>query len=132
MPLFYGFDPIYFAFIIPGVLLGLWAQFKLRHAYSKYSQVGVDNRMTGAEAAREILDHAGLHNVPVEEIPGQLSDHYDPRKRALFLSSDNFSGQSVAAVGVAAHEAGHALQHQAAYGLFTVRQAIVPAVQFAD
>ena len=126
------FDPIYFAFIIPGVLLGLWAQFKLRHAYGKYSQVGVDNRMTGAEAAREILDHAGLHNVPVEEIPGQLSDHYDPRKRALFLSSDNFSGQSVAAVGVAAHEAGHALQHQAAYGLFTVRQAIAPGVQFAD
>jgi Zn-dependent membrane protease YugP len=126
------FDPIYFAFIIPGILLGLWAQFKLRHAYGKYSQVGVDNRMTGAEAAREILDHAGLTNVPVEEIPGQLSDHYDPRKRALFLSSDNFSGQSVAAVGVAAHEAGHALQHQAAYGLFTVRQAIAPAVQFAD
>jgi uncharacterized protein len=126
------FDPIYFVFIIPGMLLGIWAQFKLRRAYGKYSQVGVDNRMTGAEAARVILDQAGLANVPVEEIPGQLSDHYDPRKRALFLSSDNFSGQSVAAVGVAAHEAGHALQHQAAYGLFTVRQAIAPAVQFAD
>jgi Zn-dependent membrane protease YugP len=126
------FDPIYFLFIIPGLLLGLWAKVKLSHAYGKYSQVGVDSGMTGAEAAREILDRAGLHNVPVEEVPGHLSDHYDPTKRALFLSQENFSGQSVAAVGVAAHEAGHALQHQAAYGLFNVRQAIVPAVQFAD
>ncbi len=128
----YGFDPIWFLFAIPGLLLGLWAQIKLSHAYGKYSQVGVDSRMTGAEAAREILDRAGLHNVPVEEIPGQLSDHYDPRKRALFLSSDNFSGQSVAAVGVAAHEAGHALQHQAAYGMFNVRQAIAPVTQIAS
>jgi uncharacterized protein len=119
-------------FISPGILLGLWAKVKLSRAYGKYSQVGVDSGMTGAEAAREILDRAGLHNVPVEEVPGHLSDHYDPSKRALFLSSDNFSGQSVAAVGVAAHEAGHALQHQAAYGLFTARQAIAPAAQFAD
>ena len=88
--------------------------------------------MTGAEAAREILDRAGLNNVPVEEIPGRLSDHYDPTKRALFLSSDNFHGQTVAAVGVAAHESGHALQHQAAYGLFNVRMALVPVTQFAS
>ena len=73
-----------------------------------------------------------MTNVPVEEIPGRLSDHYDPTKRALFLSSDNFHGQTVAAVGVAAHEAGHALQHQAAYGLFTVRMALVPVTQFAS
>jgi Zn-dependent membrane protease YugP len=70
--------------------------------------------------------------VPVEEIPGRLSDHYDPAKRALFLSPDNFSGCSVAAVGVAAHEAGHALQHQAAYGMFNVRMALVPITQFAS
>jgi hypothetical protein len=119
-------------FIIPGLLLGLWAQAKLWHAYGKYSKVEVDSRMTGAAAAREILDRAGLTTVPVEEIPGRLSDHYDPRKRALFLSSENFQGTSVAAVGVAAHEAGHALQHQASYGLFNVRQAMAPAVQFAD
>src|SRR5580693_9496653 len=97
--LLYGFDPLWFLFAIPGLLLGLWAQIKLSHAYGKYSQVGVDSRMTGAEAAREILDRAGLHNVPVEEVPGHLSDHYDPRKRALFLSPDNFHGQSIAAVG---------------------------------
>lgn len=126
------FDPLYWFFLIPGLLLGIWAQMKLHHAYGKYSQVPVDSGMTGAEAAREILDQAGLTNVPVEEIPGRLSDHYDPSKRALFLSSDNFRGQTVAAVGVAAHEAGHALQHQAAYGLFNVRMALVPVTQFAS
>jgi Zn-dependent membrane protease YugP len=126
------FDPLYWLFLIPGLLLGIWAQMKLHHAYGKYSQVPVDSGMTGAEAAREVLDHAGLNDVPVEEIPGRLSDHYDPTKRALFLSSDNFHGQTVAAVGVAAHEAGHALQHQAAYGLFKVRMALVPITQFAS
>ena len=126
------FDPLYWLFLIPGLLLGIWAQIKLSHAYNKYSQVPVDSGMTGAEAAREVLDQAGLNDVPVAEIPGHLSDHYDPMKRALFLSSDNFHGQTVAAVGVAAHEAGHALQHQAAYGLFNVRMALVPITQFAS
>lgn len=127
------FDPTYILFVfLPGLLIGIWAQMKLRHAYGKYSQVPVDSGMTGAEAAREILDHAGLHDVPVAEIPGRLSDHYDPTKRALFLSSDIFNGQTIAAVGVAAHEAGHALQHQAAYALFRARMALVPATQFAS
>lgn len=130
--MFLGFDPVWFLFAIPGLLLGIWAQMKLSHAYGKYSQVAVDSGMTGAEAARDILDRAGLQNVPVEEIPGHLSDHYDPSKRALFLSSDNYHGQSIAAVGVAAHEAGHALQHQASYALFNFRMAIVPATQFAS
>jgi Zn-dependent membrane protease YugP len=126
------FDPLYLMFALPGLLIGIWAQIKLSSAYGKYSQVPVESGMTGAEAAREILDHAGLNNVPVEEVPGHLTDHYDPAKRALFLSSDNFHGQTVAAVGVAAHESGHALQHQAAYGLFNFRMAIVPATQFAS
>ena len=126
------FDPLWLVFAVPGLLLGIWAQIKLSHAYGKYSQVPVDSGMTGAEAAREILDRAGLNNVPVEEIPGHLSDHYDPTKRALFLSSENFHGQTVAAVGVAAHESGHALQHQAAYGLFNVRMAIVPVTNFSS
>jgi len=127
------FDWHYWVFVmLPGLLLGIWAQVKLHHAYGKYSQVPVDSGMSGAEAARAVLDQAGLTNVPVEEIPGQLSDHYDPTKRALFLSSANFHGQTVAAVGVAAHEAGHALQHQAAYGLFNVRMALVPVTQFAS
>lgn len=130
MPMF--FDPMWLLYAIPGILLGIWAQFKLSRAYGKYSQVRVDSGMTGAEAARQILDHAGLTNVPVEEVPGRLTDHYDPTKKALFLSSDNFNGQSVAAVGVAAHESGHALQHQAAYGLFKVRMAVVPVTQIAS
>jgi hypothetical protein len=130
--MFNYFNPLYWLFAIPGLLLGIWAQIKLHHAYGKYSQVPVESGMTGAEAAREILDRAGLNNVPVGEVPGRLSDHYDPAKRALFLSSDIFHGQTVAAVGVAAHEAGHALQHQAAYGLFNFRMAIVPVTQFAS
>ena len=130
--MFNYFNPLYWLFAIPGLLLGIWAQIKLSSAYGKYSQVPVESGMTGAEAAREILDRAGLNNVPVEEIPGRLTDHYDPTKRALFLSSDNFHGQTVAAVGVAAHESGHALQHQAAYGLFNVRMALVPVTQFAN
>jgi uncharacterized protein len=123
---------MYFLFALPGLLLGIWAQVKLSHAYGKYSQVAVESGMTGAEAARRILNDAGLNSMPVEEVEGRLSDHYDPSKQALFLSSDNFHGRTVAAVGVAAHEAGHALQHQAAYGLFNFRMAIVPVTQFAS
>ena len=123
---------MYWLFAIPGLLIGIWAQMKLSHAYGKYSQVPVESGMTGAQAARRILDDAGLNDMPVEEVEGHLSDHYDPSKRALFLSSANFEGRTVAAVGVAAHEAGHALQHQAAYGLFNFRMAIVPVTQFAS
>jgi hypothetical protein len=127
------FDPLYWLFVmLPCLLIGIWAQIKLSSAYGKYSHVTVESGISGAEAAREILDQAGLTNVPVEEIPGHLSDHYDPTKRALFLSSDNFHGRTVAAVGVAAHESGHALQHQSAYGLFSMRMALVPATQFAS
>ncbi|MGO8837845.1 MAG: zinc metallopeptidase [Limisphaerales bacterium] len=126
------FDPVYWLFAIPGLLIGIWAQIKLSSAYGKYSRVPVDSGLSGAQAAREILDRAGLNNVPVQEVPGHLTDHYDPAKRALFLSSENFHGQTVAAVGVAAHESGHALQHQAAYGLFNVRMALVPITQFAS
>ena len=126
-------DPLYLLLVVlPGLIIGLWAQAKLSSAYRKYSQVPVESGMTGAQAARAILDQAALQDVPVEEVPGHLTDHYDPTKRALFLSSDNFHGQTVAAVGVAAHESGHALQHQAAYGLFQARMALVPVTQFAS
>jgi Zn-dependent membrane protease YugP len=126
------FDPLWLVFTIPGLLIGIWAQIKLSHAYGKYSKIAVESGITGAEAARRILNDAGLNDMPVEEVEGHLTDHYDPTKHALFLSSENFSGRTVAAVGVAAHEAGHALQHQAAYGLFNFRMAIVPATQFAS
>jgi uncharacterized protein len=126
-------DSHYLLFVmLPGLLIGLWAQMKLHSAYGKYSQVPVESGMTGAEAARRILDQAGLNDMPIEEVEGQLSDHYDPTKRALFLSSDIYHGRSIASVGVAAHEAGHALQHQASWGLFNLRMALVPATQFAS
>ncbi len=118
--------------MLPGMLIGLWAQLKLMSTYGKYSKVGIANGLTGAQAARHILDRAGLRDMPVEEVPGHLTDHYDPTKKALFLSSDNFHGQSLAAVGVAAHEAGHALQHLTSHGLFNLRMALVPVTQFAS
>jgi uncharacterized protein len=125
-------DPVYLLFALPGLLIGVWAQIKLMSAYGKYSQVPVGSGLTGAEAARRILDQAGLNEMPVEEVDGQLSDHYDPTRRTLFLSADNYRGRSIAAVGVAAHEAGHALQHQHADALFTLRMKLVPATQFAS
>jgi len=126
-------DYKYLLFVaLPGLLIGLWAQMKLHSAFGKYSQVPVESGLTGARAARRILDNAGLNDVPVEEVEGKLTDHYDPTKRALFLSSENYSGNSIAAVGVAAHEAGHALQHQAAYAMLNLRMAMVPITQFAS
>lgn len=126
------FDPLWLFFAIPGLLLGFYAQFKLTSAYGKYMRVPVESGLSGAQAAREILDRAGLNDVAVAEVPGRLTDHYDPRKRALFLSSENFRQPSVAAVGVAAHEAGHALQHQAAYAPLNLRMLMVPVTQFAS
>lgn len=118
-------------FAIPGLLLGIYAQMKLKSTYSKYVRIGVSNGMTGAQAARAILDASGLPNMPVNEVAGHLTDHYDPTKKALFLSSENYRGYSVAAVGVAAHEAGHAIQHRVGYAPLMARMWMVPATQFA-
>jgi len=118
--------------MVPGFLLGLYAQFKVQSAYSRYLQVPAGSGLTGAETARQILDEAGLNSMPVEEVPGHLADHYDPMKKALFLSSENYHGRSLAAVGVAAHEAGHALQHKAAYAPLHLRMALVPITNIAS
>ena len=122
----------YWWFAIPGLLLGIYAQIKLSSTYNHYIGVGTENGLTGAQAARVILDDAGLSNMPIEEVGGHLTDHYDPTKKALFLSSENFHGRSVAAVGVAAHEAGHALQHKVAYAPLHLRMWLVPVTQFAS
>src|SRR2546425_13020595 len=122
----------YWWLMIPGVILVIYAQLKLSSTYKKYTNVGTASGLTGAQAAREILDQADLHDVPVEEVGGHLTDHYDPTKKALFLSSENFHGNSIAAVGVAAHESGHALQHKAAYAPLHLRMAMVPITQFAS
>ncbi|MHB1306945.1 MAG: zinc metallopeptidase [Limisphaerales bacterium] len=123
-------DPT-FLLIIPGILLGLWAQFRLTSTYGRYVRVPVQSGLTGAETARHILDQSGLRNVPVQPVPGHLTDHYDPIKRVLCLSEENFAGRSIAALGVAAHEAGHALQHKEAYAPLQWRMMLVPATGFA-
>ena len=122
----------YWWLMIPGLILGIYAQIKLSAAYGKYVRVPTRSGLTGAKAAREILDHAGLSNVPIEEIGGHLTDHYDSGKRALFLSAENYEGNSIASVGVAAHETRHALQHQAAYAPLEFRMMLVPITQFAS
>jgi Zn-dependent membrane protease YugP len=122
------FDPLYFVFMIPGLLLMLWAQAKVRGSYAKYSQVRNSLGITGAQAARRVLDSQGLQGVPIEQVPGELTDHYDPRKRALFLSQGVYGQPSVAAIAIAAHEAGHAIQHATAYAPLKARTAIVPLV----
>ena len=122
----------YWWFAIPGLILGIYAQMRLSSTYRKYVQVGTQSGLSGAQAAREILDQAGLRDMPISEVGGHLTDHYDPTKRALFLSSENYHGNSIAAVGVAAHEAGHALQHKAAYAPLKMRMAMVPITQFAS
>jgi Zn-dependent membrane protease YugP len=123
--------PSYWLFLLPGLLLGIYAQMRLTSSYARYSRQSLASGMSGAEAARAILDRAGLNNLPVEVVPGHLTDHYDPTKKALFLSEENYYGRSVAAVGVAAHESGHALQHQAAYAPLNLRMAMVPVTNFA-
>lgn len=124
-------DPIFWLLLLPGLALGMYAQMRLSSTYNRYVRQGIATGMTGAQAAREILDRAGLHNMPVNMVRGHLTDHYDPIKKALFLSEENYHGHSIAAVGVAAHEAGHALQHQAAYAPLKLRMAMVPITNFA-
>ncbi len=125
-------DQYWWVFFIPGLLLGLYAQYQLTSTYGKYVRVKAGSGLSGAEAAREILDQAGLAGMPIREVAGRLSDHYDPIRKALCLSSENFHGRSLAALGVAAHEAGHALQHQAAYAPLKIRMALVPVTSFAS
>jgi uncharacterized protein len=131
-PMFgYGYG-LYILFSLPALLLGLWAQFKVQGAFNKYSKVRTYVGLTGAEVARRILDTNGLNNVQVEETGGMLSDHYDPGKRVLRLSSEVYRSNSVAANGIAAHEAGHALQHQEGYAMLNLRSALVPTVQIGS
>jgi hypothetical protein len=123
---------IYLLCAIPPLLLGLYAQFKLKSTYERYIRVPAGTGYSGAQAARRILDSAGLQNMPIQEVPGHLSDHYDPIKKQLCLSSENYHGRSLAAVGVAAHEAGHALQHKASYAWLNLRMALVPITNIAS
>jgi Zn-dependent membrane protease YugP len=124
---------LYIAFLVPPLVLGLAVQWWLKRSFAKQAAVEVMNGMTGAEVARAVLDANGLHEVPVSESPGgPLSDHYDPRKRAVYLSHPVFSERSVSASAVAAHEVGHAIQHKEAYSFFRFRSAMFPAVALSS
>jgi len=121
MPFF--FDPAYMIAIAPALLLGLWAQFRVKATFASASQEPAP--LSGAAAARHILDSAGATEVAVERVPGQLTDHYDPRTKVLRLSDEVYSSRSLAAVGIAAHEAGHAIQDHSGFGLMALRNAAV-------
>ena len=123
---------LYLAFLIPPLLLGLGVQWWLKKTFAQYSQVPVAAGLSGADVARTILDKNGLAEVPVEATGGSLTDHYDPRKKALFLSQPVYGPASVAAAAVAAHETGHALQDSRGYVPLKLRSAMFPAVAFAS
>ena len=123
-----------FYIVLIGVplLLGLYAQMRVMSAYRKNVQIPSRNGITGRAAAAAVMESAGIHDVEIVEVEGMLSDHYDPSNKRLALSPDNFHGTSLAALGVAAHEAGHAIQDKVGYGMMAVRQSLVPAVQVAS
>ncbi|MEX1223713.1 MAG: zinc metallopeptidase [Pirellulales bacterium] len=124
------FDPWYFVAIAPALVLGMWAQWRIRSAYSQGMQVRAP--LSGAAAARHVLDSAGLQGVPVEQTPGHMSDHYDPRQRVIRLSPEVYGSSTMTAVGIAAHEAGHAIQHATGYAPLAIRNAAVPLANFGS
>jgi Zn-dependent membrane protease YugP len=126
------FDPIYLLFLAPGLLLAAWAQYRIRSAYDQASRIAPQSGYSGAEAAGTLLRRAGLGDVRIEPTDGFLSDHYVPGQHVLRLSPDVYGGRSLAAVGVAAHETGHAYQDASHYPLLVVRNAMVPLASFGS
>ena len=120
-------DSTYLVLVMPAVILSLWASWNVKHTYKKYSKQLNSRGLTGADAARRVLDANGLRNVPVERISGELTDHYDPQAKVVRLSDGVWGGTSTAAVGVACHEVGHAIQNAEDYLPVKIRQAIIPA-----
>ena len=129
---FYGIDMFYIILVMPALLFAMYAQSKVNSTFNKYRTVGNRRGFTGADVARKILDMNGLRNVTVERVAGNLTDHYDPRTNVVRLSDATYSSTSVAAIGVAAHEVGHAIQHAEGYAPIKVRNTIVPVVQIAS
>ena len=129
--MYYYYDWSYFL-LLPAIIFTMYAQFKVQGNFKKYSNVRAMRGLTGAQAARRMLDAAGLNDVAIEQIRGSLTDHYDPRYRVLRLSQTVYGVNSVAAVSVACHEAGHAIQHEEEYMPLLMRNNIVPIVNFAS
>lgn len=130
--MFYGFDSYYLVLVVPALLFALYAQFKVKGTFGRYSQTSNWRGLTGADVAREILNQNGLYNVAVEPIPGQLTDHYDPRTKVVRLSESVYHSTSLAAIGVAAHETGHAIQHKVGYAPLVLRSTLVPAANLGS
>lgn len=129
MPFFF-FDPYYMIAIAPAMLLGMWAQWRVHSSFASASQEPAP--LSGAAAARHILDSAGATGVEIESVPGQLTDHYDPQTKVLRLSQNVYSSRSLAAVGIAAHEAGHALQDYQGYSMMALRNVAVSVANFGS
>ena len=130
--LFYRFDIYYFILVIPAVIFSMWAQSKVNSTYNEYSRHTTYSRMTGFEAARRILDANGLRHVHIERVAGNLTDHYDPKANVIRLSEGVYSSPSIAAGGVAAHEAGHAVQYALGYTPIRLRGAVLPVCQIGS
>lgn len=129
---FYYFDYSYFWFMVPALIISLYAQFKVSSTFSKYSKVRNSRGLTGADAANRVLAQNGVTGVEVEHVSGDLTDHFDPRTNVIRLSDSVYSSTSVAAVGVAAHEAGHAVQHANGYAPMNIRKALVPVTNIGS
>lgn len=127
----YYFDPT-MIILIPGIIISIIAQSMVSSAYRKYKNVGTMNGYTGEQVARLMLNEAGLYDVSIEVVNRELGDHYDPRDRVLRLSPDVYSGRTISAAGIAAHEVGHAIQHKEAYAPLTIRNSIVPVANFGS
>ncbi len=130
MPFFF-YDPT-IILLIPAFILAIWAQIKVRSTYNKFKKVAAANGLTGAKVAQYILQRNNIFDVQVEPVPGELSDHYDPRVKKVRLSEYNYGSNSLAAIAVAAHEVGHAIQHAEGYAPLKLRHAILPVTNFAS
>ena len=129
---FYYFDRYYWILIVPAMIFALWAQSRVSSTYGKYSRVMSARGMSAADVCRKILDENGLYHIRIERVAGNLTDHYDPRAGVIRLSDSVFNSASVASIGVAAHEAGHAVQYAEGYVPIKIRNAIIPISQFGS
>ncbi|MEG2000165.1 MAG: zinc metallopeptidase [Evtepia sp.] len=128
----YFMDYWYVVLVIPAIILGMYAQRKVNKTFKQFSSVGNSKHLTAAQVARQILDRNQLYHVKVEQVSGHLTDHYDPRSNVIRLSNSVYDSTSVASIGVAAHEVGHAIQHATAYAPLKLRNAIIPITQFGS